>query len=958
MSNRKVIRGGVVRVGLVTEELASGTSSGGIGSAFHELAIALARAGYSVDVLYMPIVADAVDFATVATYYSAHSIRVLSIPVADYVWETGACEARSYALLHYLRELDTAYDILHFHEYKGLGCFPIRAKRQALALPTTTIVMQCHGPTRWTLEANGHPFSHEDQLKIDLMERACVEGADIVVSPSQYLLDWFALHAWRTPPGERTHVIQNVCTSLVQANLPYARASTEAVDIDEIVFFGRHEERKGIVPFCDALDLLADRLCLGGIRVTFLGGFGVINDQPSGLYVADRARAWTFPIDILPDMDRAASTRHLATNPHSIVVIPSPVENSPFTVLEAAALGKPLLTSDAGGACELLAKTTAEMSTCHISGRSLAARLSELMATGLRPASLAISPAATEKAWLHLHRDIVGKPLLRSAPKPAAAAPSVTVVITHFERPQKLYDALLSIAQQTYPHIDIVVIDDGSRNQDSLDCLTRLQPLLHRIGARFLTQENQYLGAARNHAARTSESDYLLFLDDDDIALPHLVQTLVTACEATRADVMQCLNLFMDVDLRSAAVMRPERFRQKVSYIPLGGPLSLAPLQNVFGSATCLIRRSAFTAVGGYTEQFGVGHEDYELYVRMLQAGYTMDVCPIPLYLYETGRPSMITRTSRYKNFNRVAKAVDLTGSPQAMADLVSLCAGRRAQEHTANYRSYLLRMDGNSGMLQQLDKLNSKDAEYTRLVSAYADEAGATSFAAALRAVTSHRTRESTLVPPRAARPVTTQQRPRRESDALIVGMLVDLSFARYEEAVAAFCLGLGRTRSLTEPQSMALLRFAAAPDIPPDVLAPMAAALHDCKIGQRQFGRLAGPLVTVALRAADMDLVLSVIERACTIGHARYIEMNADVRMAVEAGDLQSGFEHFVACGRAESRQGYEELVVVHASAEEEMATDIPLADLWRAISVLREVGLGEADLGSQSAPVAVEA
>ncbi len=85
--------------------------------------------------------------------------------MADRAWETGACEARSYTPLHHLRQQATSYDILHVHECKGLGFFPIRARQQALALANTTIIVQCHGPTGWALEVNGHRFSHEDQLQ-------------------------------------------------------------------------------------------------------------------------------------------------------------------------------------------------------------------------------------------------------------------------------------------------------------------------------------------------------------------------------------------------------------------------------------------------------------------------------------------------------------------------------------------------------------------------------------------------------------------------------------------------------------------------------------------------------------------------------------------------------------------------------------------------------------------------
>ncbi len=68
MSNRKPNNGGPTRVGLVTEELAGGGASGGIGSAFHELALALARAGLAVDVTYMPIRPNVDELGVLTAY--------------------------------------------------------------------------------------------------------------------------------------------------------------------------------------------------------------------------------------------------------------------------------------------------------------------------------------------------------------------------------------------------------------------------------------------------------------------------------------------------------------------------------------------------------------------------------------------------------------------------------------------------------------------------------------------------------------------------------------------------------------------------------------------------------------------------------------------------------------------------------------------------------------------------
>src|SRR5690349_18484671 len=156
------------RIGLVTEELSVGKGSGGIGSAFHELALLLRRVGHEVDLIFVGI--DRQTSADIVGYYAAHGIKVIEPDIERYVWGR-SYEHRSYALFRHLIEREQPYDVVHFHDYKGLGHLSMLAKKQGLGFATTTFVVQVHGPTRWTLEANDHPFSHEDQLKIDHMER-------------------------------------------------------------------------------------------------------------------------------------------------------------------------------------------------------------------------------------------------------------------------------------------------------------------------------------------------------------------------------------------------------------------------------------------------------------------------------------------------------------------------------------------------------------------------------------------------------------------------------------------------------------------------------------------------------------------------------------------------------------------------------------------------------------------
>jgi glycosyltransferase involved in cell wall biosynthesis len=946
--------GQTCKIAFVAEELAFGMGAGGIGGAFHELAIALRRAGHAVDLIYLPSEFAVESRDAMVAYYADHGIPVVDPDIARFVWPPFSYERRSYALFRHLVELEEPYDFIHFHDYKGLGFCTLAAKTQHLGFPNTTIIVQAHGPTRWTLEANDHPFTHEDQLKIDFMERESIARADVLVSPSRYMINWFRQNGWAMPPAERVHVIQNVCTHL-SGILGPLHARAELAPSNEIIFFGRHEERKGIALFGDALDLVGDRLADANTLVTFLGGFGVINGEASALYLARRSRDWRFPIRLLPDCGRVEASRYIARNDRSVVVVPSRIENSPYTVLEAAIIGKPVVTSDRGGAAELLDPAQAATLTCAMDRDALAAKLVEAIRKGLPTARLAIAAETTERLWIELHSAPAGSvPVGNARKKPAAVArrtPKVVAAITHYERPAKLYDAVMSLVSQLYPQLEIVVVDDGSQDVTSLQLLDRLAPLFAKCKVRLLRQPNRYLGAARNHAIAETDSDYILFLDDDDIAFPNLVQTLVTAAEATGADIVNCLNLYMPEARRAEAHPFPDRFRQKASYVPTGGPLSLAPLDNCYGGATALIRRSAAALIGNYTEDYGVGHEDYEFYVRALQAGLRIEVCPLPLYLYEVDRPSMGNSTSRLRNWSRVARAVDLSKQPLVWRDFVSLCSGRQAQEHVDNYAAYQMRSGPRADLLERIAKQPVNSAAYATLLAEYSAVLGAAAYTNALHSLAAARSSCSggpapVLMPALAAWPITASLR-RPQIDTLLLGASIDLSLGRVAQATDAFILTWEREPGFLSGGQLRFLRALACHDgltaaDARQVLDPLKRKSFDLD----ELRALVPVMFGLALRAHDTQAAIGIVGRALIVDEQTYHAADASVAEAISHGACISALDHFVRAGETQNDAGFSLLREIKAALHRQVGIDVPLTSLHQYVQSLAQDGTGQVD------------
>ncbi len=81
-------------------------------------------------------------------------------------------------------------------------------------------------------------------------------------------------------------------------------------------------------------------------------------------------------------------------------------------------------------------------------------------------------------------------------------------------------------------------------------------------------------------------------------------------------------------------------------FAPIGGVYATGAYANLYGDAHALFRRDALERLGGFSEDFGVGHEDWELLARATLSGMTVLAVPEPLFWYRISPDSML-RTRR-----------------------------------------------------------------------------------------------------------------------------------------------------------------------------------------------------------------------------------------------------------------------------------------------------------------------
>jgi GT2 family glycosyltransferase len=197
----------------------------------------------------------------------------------------------------------------------------------------------------------------------------------------------------------------------------------------------------------------------------------------------------------------------------------------------------------------------------------------------------------------------------------------VTIVIPCFSHGRFLAEAVDSALGQDGGPPRVVVVDDGSPDAETQAACERLPG-----GVELLRQANAGVCAARNAGAAAAGTPYLLMLDADDRLRPGALATLLPVLEADPALGFA----YGDAEFFGAWSGRL-RFPDYDGY---------RLLYRSIVTATSLIRREAFEAVGGYDARLP-GYEDWDFYLGALERGFAGRRVPEVVFDYrrhETSR--------------------------------------------------------------------------------------------------------------------------------------------------------------------------------------------------------------------------------------------------------------------------------------------------------------------------------
>lgn len=213
-----------------------------------------------------------------------------------------------------------------------------------------------------------------------------------------------------------------------------------------------------------------------------------------------------------------------------------------------------------------------------------------------------------------------------------------SVLIPVFNTPaQFLTESVRSCLLQTLRPEEILVVDDGSTNADTLTALAQLRTL-KLPGLRVLVQpRNSGVAAALNAGLEATRHDCIARMDADDIMLPHRLAS--QAAYRTRVGRVDALGGQMICFGQQSGIFteHPESVTAKVAVDHPNGWFINHP--------TVLLDRRSVLSVGGYDPNFA-GCEDMELWYRMLSRGMVIGNVPSIVLMYRK-HPTQVTAQPR-----------------------------------------------------------------------------------------------------------------------------------------------------------------------------------------------------------------------------------------------------------------------------------------------------------------------
>jgi glycosyltransferase involved in cell wall biosynthesis len=212
--------------------------------------------------------------------------------------------------------------------------------------------------------------------------------------------------------------------------------------------------------------------------------------------------------------------------------------------------------------------------------------------------------------------------------------PIVSVVIPVYNGEKTIRETINCVLNQSLSDFELLVVNDGSKDS-TLEIVSRIQDPRLKV----FSYPNAGLAATRNRGISLSSSDYISFIDADDLWTPDKLEAQLKALE----DNPQAAIAYSWTD----CIDESSQFLRKGGYLTVNGDVysQLLVVDFLESGSNPLFRKQALIEVGGFDESLTAA-EDWDILLR-LAARYPFVAVPSPQILYRVSATSMSANVER-----------------------------------------------------------------------------------------------------------------------------------------------------------------------------------------------------------------------------------------------------------------------------------------------------------------------
>jgi glycosyltransferase involved in cell wall biosynthesis len=541
--------------------------------------------------------------------------------------------------------------VLEAQEYNGIAYYILQYKHLNYPLFRELYVqIVCHAPSFLYLPVNKVPIYQLPYFWIGEMEKFCILAADVLIAPSQYIIE---------------QIMKSVCLDGKEIRIlpnPYCTADYKiaiSTQQNTAVFYGKLSPSKGIF---ELLDFFTDLWEKGITLQLVLAGDENYYYHPEmatcGEIIRKKYRKEILARKLVLKGSMPFVELTAIIQAAKFIVLPSVIDNFPYTVVESMSLGKVVLTSLQGGQAELINHGVNGFLFDHQKPATFIDQVEKILALKAgdfkKIGEAAIKTVAEKcdvEAYFLKRFELCEHPVkinnelypytrkYKSFPEPLyVASPDendlLSVVIPFYNLGKYILEAVQSVYDADYENIEVIIVNDGSTGKFDIDQLMLVKkkyPLL-----KIISTKNNGLSIARNTGALQASGQFITFLDaDDKVHSAYYSKSIELLKSKSNVHFTGCWTQYFGKSNDLWPALTPE------------APFLL--VHNMVNSSALVYKTKSFLSAGLNDPDLLFGMEDYDSVIAMVKQGLGGVVLPETLFYYRVRANSMARKFNRNK---------------------------------------------------------------------------------------------------------------------------------------------------------------------------------------------------------------------------------------------------------------------------------------------------------------------